>query len=245
MDILYIYRDDKKDGLSLKYSLRSLAKYGKNVSRVFLVGDEPSWLSDEVIYIASSPVFDGDIEKSKNIANNIRVALDGSDISDDFLCSMDDHFLCSEVDFGNYPYYVKDYVARSCRHHLPDTLEKGGWYEQALLLNNALLKEKGLSNLMFTIHRNMHLSRSLFDECWNDIKRNFKTSTGVEVFLWCLNYKYTKEPFEYEIVRDVKFGNKSDLTLTQPFFSTQDYKVGDPLDKFVKGLYPDRCKYEK
>ena len=51
MDILYLYKDDGLNGESLRYSLRSIAQYGKNIDKVYICGDCPKWLSDEIIKI--------------------------------------------------------------------------------------------------------------------------------------------------------------------------------------------------
>ena len=52
MDIVYIIgKGSKWNNQELKYSLRSIAKYGINIGKVFIVGYKPNFVSDEVIYI--------------------------------------------------------------------------------------------------------------------------------------------------------------------------------------------------
>ena len=82
MDILYIIGKNKSlcSNFELKCSLRSIAKYGKNIDRVFVAGYCPEWLSDEVIKIPyEQPYADDNItthEKHCNIAATILYAIE-------------------------------------------------------------------------------------------------------------------------------------------------------------------------
>jgi len=53
MDIVYLMGEgySKCNYNELRYSLRSIDKYGKNVDRVYVIGYCPEWLSDEIIKI--------------------------------------------------------------------------------------------------------------------------------------------------------------------------------------------------
>ena len=49
MDMLYILGNGSKhDNQELRWSLRSLEKYGRNVGSIAIVGEPPEWLSPEV-----------------------------------------------------------------------------------------------------------------------------------------------------------------------------------------------------
>ena len=52
MDILYCIGEGSKwNNNELRYSLRSLEKFGKNVGNIYMVGYNPGFLSDEVTFI--------------------------------------------------------------------------------------------------------------------------------------------------------------------------------------------------
>ena len=53
MDILYIVKGGATGGTDdeLRCSLRSLARYGRGVGRVFVAGGPPAWLSDAVVRV--------------------------------------------------------------------------------------------------------------------------------------------------------------------------------------------------
>ena len=52
-DVVYVVgKPDKcKDNYMLRASLRSIAKYGKNIGRVIVAGYPPDWLSDAVVKV--------------------------------------------------------------------------------------------------------------------------------------------------------------------------------------------------
>ena len=244
MDILYIYKNDGYDGLSLRYSLRSIDTYGINVAKVYVVGDKCTWFSDKVHHVPFIQKFDCYKEPWKNMALAIKTAIDNSDISEEFLVSMDGHFYTKPTDFDNYPIYVKNYKNRSYGYMLPEACESGGEYEMYLVVTGALLRQHNMTTYMFAPHRNMHLSKTLFNECWNSIEHMFSTYAGVEPFNWCLNYAYTKNQFDFTVVEDVKFSNNSDFIIPDSVFSTYDFKPGDKLDIFLNKLYNNKSKFE-
>lgn len=211
---------------------------------MYLVGDKPSWLSDDVVYI---PCDDLPGHKAFNIIRKIKYAVDNSDINDDFLVSMDDHFYVSPVDFNSYPYYAKDYIKRDCRHFLPNHIDPG-WmskdYALILLITRKYLEKHSLPYINFTIHRNMHMNRKYLNECWTEILKTESNSVDIEGIVYVLNYMYSRGLFEYEIVKDVKFQHCSRLNLTDHVFSTEDFTAGDNLDKFLHNLFPDKCRFE-
>ena len=45
MDIVYIF-NGYKSGEEMRYSMRSIERFGQNVGRVWLLGHKPDWCSD-------------------------------------------------------------------------------------------------------------------------------------------------------------------------------------------------------
>lgn len=232
-----MYRDDGRDGLSLKYSLRSIDKFGKGIDRVFLVGDKPSWVSDRVTYISCTDSPYG--SKGFNIFRKIKCAVDNSDISEEILVSMDDHFYRESVDFDHYPYYVKNSALGIL---LPDSV--GGYtnkaYASCLILTRKLLEEMKLSFLNFTLHRNMHLTRRVVTEVWPHLLR--VQSLPVEGLAFALNYQFSQKKFEYVPVSDCKIANPQ--LISGNVFSTIDFEEGSSLDKWLLEQFPEKSKYE-
>lgn len=95
MDILYIVGTGSTwVNNELKYSLRSIAKNGINVDRVFIVGYIPRFINQE--NVVCIPADDPTKVKHYNMLYKIGLAIEKTDIGKNndgkFLVSSDDHF---------------------------------------------------------------------------------------------------------------------------------------------------------
>lgn len=253
MDILYLYKDDGLNGESLRYSLRSIAKYGKNVDRVFICGDCPTWCKN-VIHLPFSP--DTTKFKSKNIWEQILYAIDNSDIGTnhkgEFLISMDDHFYCKVTDFNNYPFYIKDYVNRSYRYLLPNFLDYTKMsvdYQQILVNTYNLCLNNQLSVYNFVPHRNMHANRYCI-KAMKNLNKFIINSNSVPVEGICvsLNFRMRFWPFKYEVCHDIKSDDVKKLKWVikeHHVFSTNDFDLNSSVHEFLQKLYSEKSIFEK
>ncbi len=258
MDILYIIGEgcSKCDNQELRYSLRSIERYGNGVSRVFVVGYCPEWLSDEVVKIpyeqpykyVNSTEPNPEVRlafKCNNIISSVLYAVDNSDIGDDFLVSMDDHLYIKKVDFDNYPYYVR--LQKNGSILIPE--EGKSVYRKCIVNTGRILREQGLSDYMLVMHRNMHCQRRVIEDCREFIEQGIKDNLLLEYLLYMQNYQYTKYGFEMTQARDVKIKNSGDWlrvrTMAVDVFSTADFVTSDRMNLLISNLYPKKSKYEK
>ena len=249
MDILYIIGEgcSKCNYNELKYSLRSIEQYGKNVGKVYVAGYCPSWLSDEVTKLPFTQPYDAGSDMAKKAANilaTILYAIDNSNISDEFLVSMDDHFYIRNVDFDNYPFYAKRY---GDNNKLP--VNGGTGYKKFLVDTREYLNGQGLSKYYLCPHRNMHCSKTIIREIRSSLNQIVSNALPVESFCYMLNYRYTvKKDFEIVAVDDVKLQGGCDWYQVNPeqteVFSTVDFEPGIGLDCLISGLYSKKSKYE-
>ncbi len=100
IDIIYPYVHEVETGgfaqwEELRYSFRSLQKNFKEKFRIWLVGDKPPWLSDEVNFISSprgkttNPPID--------IVHKMLKVIKNSEISEDFIWMNDDIYFINPV----------------------------------------------------------------------------------------------------------------------------------------------------
>ena len=251
MDILYIVgKDSQTDDLELRCSLRSIEKYGKNVGKVYVVGNCPEWLSDNVIKLPCED-FNKDTStptpKAQNIAKKLLYAVDNSDIGEEFLVSMDDHFYTKEVDFDEYPYYVK-----FCNTPvLPTSKNKTqNEYTRWIVDCGKRMEELGLPTFYFTLHRNMRVSRKAIEGCRDIMEENFKNNYPFEAFVLLGNYAFSNRLCTPEFVEDIRINNGSEWWKTMPeysdVFSTAPMAPGRGLYVLLSGLYPNKStKYER
>lgn len=251
MDILYLLGKgcSKCDNNELRYSLRSIEKYGKNVDRVYVAGYCPDWLSDNVIKVPVNEPYKcarNITEKHLNMLYTIMYVVDNTDINDDFLISMDDHFYIKEVDFDNYPVYAKivNNDTQLDTRKLPPNR-----YGILILDTKFLLKKYNLPTYFLTLHRNMHMYRDTINECRDKLEMILKKKYNCEPIAFILNYKYGQNPFPFTPILDVKVSNekqthKIDASKTH-VFSTYDFELNSTLDILIGKLFPNKSKYEK
>lgn len=255
MDILYIIGNgnSKCNNKELRYSLRSIDKYGKGVGRVFVAGFCPDWLSDEVVKVPFIQPYNTLTEKFSsrtglclkfaNVLATILYVVDNTDISEEFLISMDDHFYTRPIDFEHYPFYAKG----GEEQELPVVGKSP--YGKVMAETREFLKRKKLPTHYLTIHRNMHCSKKIIEECREVLNECVEKTLPVEPLCYMLNYWYDKYGFEITYSKDVKVRGPQDWLSTRPsyteVFSTADFKPMSRLDVLVNELYPKKSKYEK
>lgn len=255
MDILYIIGKgcSQCDDQELRYSLRSIDKFGKGVGRVFVAGHCPEWLSSNVVKVPFLQPYSNlqDIEdfmdrlacKHINIIETVLYAVDNTDINDEFLVSMDDHFYVRNVDFDNYPFYLKGKENRE----LPKS--SSSEYGKFMVKTREFLESKGLSIYYLVPHRNMHCSRKIINECRETLEEIIQNKIPVECLCYLLNYWHTKYNIPLTPTSDVKVKSGHDWVRTNSMFtevfSTGDFKRMSHLNYLVSTLYKEKSKYEE
>lgn len=193
-DILYIVGKQKSQwhNNELRYSLRSIEKYGRNVGRVFVVGAPPAFLSDEVQTLKIRDPYD---VKHKNILYCIDQAMKQLPLGEDVLYSSDDHYYIRETDFDCYPIY--------CKGVLPCIGTSD--YRVSLKETRALLELCGMSTHNFSWHGNTHFYKSVWlsDAFQKLLQIQWQcTEQGAEPTCLMLNYYNSRvQPLRY-IERD-------------------------------------------
>lgn len=131
MDCVFPIGKSKTNWLDLKYSLRSLEKFGKGLGNVYIIGDKPNWIQN----VKHSYVPDNPLEKWKerNIYAKIRSACEIPELSENFMMIHDDHTLLQEIDLENYPYYYNgtcyDSMLRNKSHYRATMNHTRKWLE--------------------------------------------------------------------------------------------------------------------
>lgn len=244
MDLIYLVNKNKSycNEYELRWSLRSIEKYAKGVDRIFVAGVLPDFLNpDEVILV---PVEQKEVhnhhEKHIQLDNTLKYVLDNYDISDEFLLSMDDHYLLKEVDYNNYQNGVKHYK------YLWDYFnDDANPYHNFIAHTARLLKNLNLPINAFILHKNFKLNKNIIYELWE--KYPELHTIGVETWAFSLNYQYSKNPFEFKVEEDCKLVNVDYdyiINLDRDWFSSFDMTDYCKMFKAMNKLYPNKSKYE-
>lgn len=240
MDILYVLgKYSKWDNNELRLSLRSIEKFCMNVGRVFLVGHDPKFLSNEVTYIPFNDKYHK-VCKQKNILNAICYAVENSDIGEEFLLSSDDHIYVKETDFDNYPFYCKGMLPIDDKHRL---------YRRTLCDTRKILEKNNLTFFNFSQHGNTHIFRSAIENAKDIIESTYNTKFGCEPTSILLNIYYAKCQFPITKRNDVKICKDKDVNYMlselneREVVSFDDYPHESIKDYLFK-LFPVKSKYE-
>ena len=109
IQVLYIV-GPRSNPEKLRYSLRSLVKFGQNLGRVIVAGYPPAWLLKPETCPLKLETFtcpDVSTRKQINILNCILKVIDAGLVDGDFLYSSDDHFLTAPADLAAWPFFYK------------------------------------------------------------------------------------------------------------------------------------------
>ena len=154
MDVLYyVGGGSMRHNIELRFSLRSLEKYGKNINRVFVVGNKPDFLQNvEYIWV------DDKYQWWRNAFEKTKAAIKGG-ISKDFLLMNDDFFMLASFDATKYPYYN--------RGEMPTD---GTEYQKVIANTRKILEREGKS----TYHYGVHCPIRINGEKYLELEKYFK-----------------------------------------------------------------------
>ena len=250
MDILYIVKGGATGGTDdeLRCSLRSLARYGRGVGRVFVAGGPPAWLSDAVVRVPfeqGAPVTAFN-DKGRNILRTTLHALEVADIGEDFLVSMDDHYLGAPVDFDAWPYY-----ARADRE--PDGMlpREDGWpgsYREYLYQTRLALEAWGLPCWNMALHRNMHCARRWIAGAAPMVDALLAGEVVAEPWVLLGNWAVAHEGITPVLARDVKYRDRMSWRLEEDrpvCWSTEDFPFGGWMHRALLDAFPQKSIYER
>lgn len=247
IDILYIVGKgfSEWNNNELRYSLRSIAKYGKNVGRVFICGYIPGFVNRETVNCLY--LRDEGTNKHYNILRAIEYAVANSDIGPRFLLSSDDHYYIKPTDFDKYPVYWRG-------KELPVQQEGNRWYDITLHSTREVLDAFALPAFFYAWHGNTWFDRGLFlSRRFELIRRLAQTMPeACEPSCLMLNYWRAVEPDTmpaHEFIKDGKISSTHTpegicaAAESKHVLSTTDV-VGENMRKFLELEFPTKCKYE-
>jgi len=261
IDIVYILGDGAADNgdMPLRWSLRSLEKFGTGIDRIIVCGHIPNWLSDEVVKI---PI-DRNSEhggKSWNILYAYRTAIERAGIFRPFLYSSDDHYLCRPSNMRRWPrYYNKgkwNGQLISYAEYIRQYNQLPIRYQVSLFKTYEILRENGLSCRRACVHLNTWADpEDIYSAI--DLAEKYETRTIDGFEPTCLiNAFYEKRMAEKGVVstfrpyiHDDKVNTVEDclekIKLNVPGFSTSQKAETDPVViEWMNGFYDRPSRWE-
>lgn len=247
MDILYVLGSDSQwNDNEIRFSLRSLAKFGKNIGRVYIVGERPYFINPKTVtHIPGA--HDIYPQAHKNILHKVLWAIKHSDISRHFLISSDDHFYIKPVDFARLPVYYREKDIPA----VLDVKQTLSPYCRSLVETREMLVRHGLTTYQTNPHCNTHWdtdvyerNRKLFDEAMT-----LRHGGELNCIMGNLLIKDGRKP---TLFHDSKLGHKvKNAAQFKVRVANANCVSGVPdiantyLGQILPQLFPDKCIYEK
>lgn len=247
MNILYVVGNGSEwDNNELRYSLRSLEKYGHNVGRVFIVGSCPEFINKEVVtFIPCSDPYTRPRMPHKNILHKVLYAIKHSDIGRHFLISSDDHYYVQQTDFDNLPVYFK-------KEDIPTIIppgQLGNPYPKSLKLTRELLRNYNLTTYQTNPHCNTHFDVDLYEEnkCLFDDCFRIKWGGELNCVMGNLLYRSGATPVRFDDAKLKRSLSESDIAAramqTNCLSSVPDMK-GSNMAAYLQKKFENKSQYE-
>lgn len=241
MDTLYI---DKQSSEELKYSLRSIEKFGKGLDRLIICSSKPiSWLNNENDRLSTIIVPDVTKNRDKNILNcMLECSKRIKDLSDDFIYQSDDHLYIKETDFRKRHHYIKG--------TLPDKDNENDIWRHFLYRTDVWLDKVGCGlKYNMSQHCGTLMNKMIILDNEINIKKIIKEEKyGAEVMSFLMNQyleQHNKEIIKYR--KDCKFllGDEWNLEDKNECISMDDNFFIDRGKMELDKMFPEKCCFEK
>lgn len=174
MDVLYVLGSGSRWGnRELRYSLRSVAAHLKDVGKVYVVGDDPGFLSKEVKFIKVHELHDPKLNPAGNIINKVLAACKAG-LSGTFLLMNDDFLFTKDVKGAFLPLYHKGKFSDYPKSYFTDTN-----YRLRMGKTFRILEQQGIDALNFGIHVPMPMHRDVLVKMLDNI--NWQEGVGISL----------------------------------------------------------------
>ena len=236
IDVFYVLGSGSKwQNNEIRYSLRTLEKYGHNVGQVYIVGQRPSFISDKIKYIRAADIGTPACNhwykvKRFFIETGIKRAC----------YMMDDIFFIKDVDLENYPYY--------CHEELKTYEDswKNHYHKMVETTKMELEKEnKPITN--FEIHCPIIYEKDKFEaleDKFKYIKNKHRHFVGVRSY-YC-NMNGIEGTFCNDMkIRTPHMSNWLERIKDSDCFSSSDDTIKMGIGDWLQKEFPNPSKYEK
>lgn len=235
----------------LRYSLRSLEKFGRNVGKVFVVGEMPKFIKASArINGWSGQVFENTVTyiphvdkygHERNIMEKVLAACKDERVSDNFLFWNDDFFLTDFIDCENYP----NYYHGTLEQRASERLKSDGY---GISIRNTLDVFKDSNQIFFDIHCPIVYNKGQF---LNSVPLlDWTKGNGYIIKSLYANTWFENSDIYFEMP-DLKFNkviSKTEIRAKlegRHIFSVADSGLFRDMKETIKELYPIPSQYEQ
>lgn len=242
--MLYILgKGSKHDNQELRWSLRSLEKYGRNVGRVVVVGYVPDWFRGEAIQTD----FHASLVQ-KNIWANVETAVRAELVCGRFILQADDHFYVKETDFDAHPTYIIGELPTTVA---PDEIHYE--YKLGLVGSRWILGAHGLPTAMTSNHNALTVDTDSFCRHGNIVRACGRKESRMNAWAVLGNMFLYDNP-------DAPTATRADIKMSKPVgpeefaetvVGTDMFSIDDPMFEceaftdFMEHEFREKSRWEK
>lgn len=236
-DIVYIYNQtcSKWRGQEIKFSIRSLEKFGGNYNHIIIIGDKPPFLNDKVIHIQKKDE-DG-VFKEKRLYEKLLVACKSDQVSDPFIFFNDDFFLSKKIDFSKLRFYYFDNLKNKILKR-----PKEDTYKRALKNTLDALTIKELDSRHFDIHYPMYYNKARFIRIMGKYDWNIRAGYVIKSLYANTAKIKGQSKGDYKIYTMHNKNEIRNIIAETDLFSTDE--ITRAMAEIFQEMYPDKSSYE-
>lgn len=234
MILLYIIKQGGStwDDNELRYSLRSVEKYGRNVEKVVICGHRPAWVQNVVHSTVPDPYalrYDNTWHKMKTMCHNLQQP---------FCLMNDDFFLLKETDFDTLPdYYDGDINSLAARYRRISN------YVSMLFQTKYILQKNNRPLRNYAVHFPMIIDpvkmRPFFEHFGEEPGVSFRVMYGN----LCATNNVEKP--DLKISEELSTAEIEKRLAGQDMFSIGDNFLTNDGKAYLQHLFPHKSKFEK
>lgn len=222
MDIVIpLGSDSKWKNNELRYCLRGLEMYCKDMGNVVIVGEKPDWTTN-VTHIPAKDL----LTPTYNIWTKTLAAAQSHEVSDNFLFCNDDYFWLSDFTAKDYPYYYSDVTGNSP-------------YKKILRRTMDVCQKSGLTSLNYDVHKPMIINKEQFIKAFEFFEWHLTIDQGLVIKSCYANLTGV----DGEWCQDVKL-YQGNVIPTEGMFSISDCIIDQSFKYFCSQRWPNPSKYE-
>ncbi|MCC9608122.1 hypothetical protein LOC69_19810 [Blastopirellula sp. JC733] len=257
MDIVYFLKHSSANDLEILISLRSVAKHFSDVGKVWIVGDRPTFLTDDTTIVEHIPhdYLAAPIRFQTPIVNQFQLLFASSllpELTHEFLYFCDDYVLLDRLTLeeARKSYYLEDMDKITKRG-------RGIWME-SLWRTYEQLKRLGYPRFNFETHCPAYFRRKWVFDAYVDLK-DFVTNDryfGLLAETAILNHAIAKQGVKPVSIRDERlrigfWGKHPQYDSIQAqcrgkrFLNFDDAGFGPDLKRYLLEMFSEPCRYEK
>ena len=235
IDVLYILGTGSKyNNEELRYSLRSLEKFGQNVGRVFITGECPKFVDQTKV------TFLPELDIGCRAINHwwkVHQTFSKTDIGDRALLMYDDIFFCKPTDCAKYPW--------RWRGELP-TLRPDGEYQKSLYNAERWLEQRYMPILNYCLHQPCIYEKDKFLSMEKDFEELKLSDVAMSPrAVYANRFDVGKTDFMEDLKIRSKVDNLDELIKDRDCFSIADDCYEGPVKEWLEKNLPERSMWEK